>query len=64
MEIVEHDLSCKCHRRREWIEIDGVLYPVEFSVDDPNTPPWSEDKKQKLSELFTSVLREKEGKKS
>lgn len=62
MEVIEHDLPCNCHRRREWIEIDGTLYPVEFSVDDPNTPPMTEEEKQKLSELFTSVLREKEGK--
>ena len=45
MEIIEHDLDCNCHRRREWIEIDGVFYPIEFSVEDPNTPPMSEEEK-------------------
>lgn len=60
MEIIEHNLDCNCHRRKEWIKIDGELYPIEFSVDDPNTPPMSEEEKQKLSDFLTNFKRERE----
>lgn len=61
MEIIEHDLDCNCHRRREWIEIDGEFFPIVFSVDDPNTPPMSEEEKHKLSVFLTNFKREREG---
>ena len=45
MEVIKHNLDCKCHRRREWIKVNGKWCPIEFSVDDPNEPPMTEEEK-------------------
>lgn len=41
IEPVQHNLSCKCLRRREVIEVNGEIWPMEYTVkshDDPPTP--------------------------
>lgn len=43
-EIIEHNLPCKCHRRREWINVNGKMTPIEFSTH-PDAPPMSEEEK-------------------
>ncbi|MCR4258304.1 hypothetical protein VMHJH2_07215 [Streptococcus uberis] len=56
MEVIKHNLECNCNRRREWIEIDGEFHPIEFSVDDPNEPPMSEEQKAKIAEMLKQHL--------
>lgn len=43
MEVIKHNLDCKCHRRREWIRVNDKWHAIEFSVDDPNEPPMTEE---------------------
>ncbi|HEO7922163.1 TPA: hypothetical protein VBN14_001747 [Streptococcus agalactiae] len=59
MEIVEHNLECKCNRRREWIEVDGEFTPIEFSVKDPNEPPMTEEEKTKIAKLIKESMNNK-----
>lgn len=59
MEIIHHDLDCKCHRRREWLEINGEMRAIYFSVKDPDTPPMSDEEKQKLARMIEKSLKEK-----
>lgn len=57
MEIIHHNLDCKCHRRREWIEVDGVMTAIEFSVDDPNEPPMTEEEKRRMAQLIKQASK-------
>lgn len=50
-EIIEHNLPCKCHRRREWINVNGKMTPIEFSTH-PDAPPMSEEEKEKISMII------------
>ncbi|HFZ6679586.1 TPA: hypothetical protein ACGPSD_001286 [Streptococcus agalactiae] len=58
MEVIHHDLDCKCHRRREWIEVDGKMTAIEFSVKNPDEPPMSDEQKQKIVELIKQTRKE------
>lgn len=60
MEVIQHTLDCRCHRRREWIDIGGQLMPIELSVDDPNQPPMSDEEKDKIAQLINKVIAERE----
>ena len=60
MEVIQHTLECNCHRRREWIDIGGQLMSIELSVDDPNQPPMSDEKKDTIAQLINKVIAEKE----
>lgn len=59
MEIVCHDLDCHCNRRREWIKVNDEWHPIEYSVDDPNDPPMSEEEKEKLAEIIFEFIAKK-----
>lgn len=59
MEIIHHNLSCNCHRRREWINVNGEMTPIEFSVDDPNKPPMTEEEKEKIAMIMMQHLESK-----
>ena len=49
MEVIKHNLDCKCHRRREWIKVNDKWHAIEFSVDDPNEPPMTEEEEEKAN---------------
>lgn len=58
MEIIHHNLDCKCHRRREWINVDGKMMPIEFSVDDPNEPAMTDEEKEKMAMIIKQSLEQ------
>lgn len=58
MEVIHHDLDCNCHRRREWIEVDGKMIPVEFSVDDPKKSPMTQEEKEKVALIIKQGMKD------
>ena len=56
MEVIKHNLDCKCHRRREWIKVNGKWCPIEFSVDAPNEPPMTEEEKTNVALILQQHL--------
>lgn len=59
MEVIKHNLDCQCHRRREWIRVNDKWRAIEFSVDDPNEPPMTEEEKSQRSLNYSTTLIEK-----
>ena len=56
MEVIKHNLDCKCHRRREWIRVNDKWHAIEFSVDDPNEPPMTEEEKANVALILQQHL--------
>ena len=56
MEVIKHNLDCKCHRRREWIRVNDKWHAIEFSVDDPNEPPMTEKEKANVALILQQHL--------
>ena len=56
MEVIKHSLDCKCHRRREWIRVNDKWHAIEFSVDDPNEPPMTEEEKANVALILQQHL--------
>nr|DAT08053.1 MAG TPA: hypothetical protein [Caudoviricetes sp.] len=56
MEVIKHNLDCKCHRRREWIRVNDKWHAIEFSVDDPNEPPMTEEEKANIALIIQQHL--------
>lgn len=56
MEVIKHNLDCKCHRRREWIRVNDKWHAIEFSVDDPNDPPMTEEEKANVALILQQHL--------
>ena len=59
MEVIKHNLDCKCHRRREWIRVNEKWHAIEFSVDDPNEPPMTETEKANVALIIQQHLSKK-----
>lgn len=59
MEVIKHNLDCQCHRRREWIRVNDKWHAIEFSVDDPNEPPMTEEEKGQRSLNYSTTLIKK-----
>ena len=56
MEVIKHSLDCKCHRRREWIRVNDKWHAIEFSVDDPNEPPMTDEEKANVALILQQHL--------
>lgn len=56
MEVIKHNLDCKCHRRREWIRVNDKWHAIEFSVDDQNDPPMTEEEKANVALILQQHL--------
>ena len=43
IEKVQHNLECRCLRRREIVEIDGEPFTMEYTVESHDAPPTSDE---------------------
>lgn len=59
MEVIKHNLDCQCHRRREWIRVNDKWHAIEFSADDPNEPPMTEEEKANVALIIQQHLSKK-----
>lgn len=59
MEVICHGLDCHCNRRREWVKVNGEWQPLEYSVDDPNDPPMTEEEKAMFAKISAEHMAKK-----
>lgn len=52
VKVIEHNLSCRCHRREETFEIEGKSFTVQYSAKSDDSPPMSDHDKRVIADAL------------
>ena len=52
VKVIDHNLSCRCHRREETFEIEGKSFTVQYSAKSADSPPMSDHDKRVIADAL------------